>query len=302
MGDVAASPGDRARAGVLFTSGAFFIWGMVPLYFRALGAVSAFEVIAHRVLWSLLFLIALLACTRGFGNARAVARQPRLLARLALTSFLVTSNWLTFVWAVSAGRVLETSLGYFITPQVNVLLGFVFLGERLRRLQWLAVALALAGVLNQIWLLGQLPWISLVLAASFGSYGLFRKQIPVDPVSGLLVETAIAAPFALGYVIHLERAGTLAFAHQGRGLDAMLVFLGVLTAVPLMLFAAGAQRLRLATVGFLQYIAPSMTFLLAIFAFGEHLGPGRALTFALIWAGIAVYCFDSISRPPAQTR
>jgi chloramphenicol-sensitive protein RarD len=286
------TPAQRTRVGVLCTSGAFFIWGMVPLYFRLLQPVSPFEVIAHRVLWSMVFMVALLAVTRGFSAVRVVARNPAMLARLGLSSLLVTTNWLTFVWAVNAGRVLETSLGYFITPQVNVLLGLVFLGERLRRTQWVAVALAVAGVLNQIWLLGQLPWISLVLAATFGSYGLFRKQIAVDPLSGLLVETALATPLAVAYLIHLANAGTLHFSHHGWGRDVTLMFLGVVTAVPLMLFTAGAQRLRLTTVGFLQYLAPSMTFLLAIFVFGEPLGAGRMLTFALIWAGIVVYFVD----------
>jgi chloramphenicol-sensitive protein RarD len=296
---------ERARVGVLSAGGAFFVWGMVPLYFRLLGRVSAFEVIAHRVLWSVVFLMVLVAATRGaagFAAVRAVARDPRLVARLGLTSFLVTSNWLTFVWAVNAGRVLETSLGYFITPQVNVLLGFLFLRERLRRLQWFAVALAVGGVVNQIAQLGQLPWISLLLAATFGSYGLFRKQIPVDSLSGLLIETSLAAPVALAYLLYLQHDGRLQFLHGGHGQDVLLVLLGVVTAVPLMMFAAGAQRLRLATVGFMQYLAPSMTFLLAVFVFGEPLGLGRGLTFALIWAGIVLYSFDSwraSTRPPA---
>jgi chloramphenicol-sensitive protein RarD len=185
--------------------------------------------------------------------------------------------------------VLETSLGYFITPQINVLLGFLFLGERLRRAQWLAVALAAAGVLNQVVMLGQLPWVSLVLAATFGVYGLFRKQIPVDPLTGLLIETAMIAPVALAYVLHLGRHGAMAFLHQGPLTDGLLLLLGVVTAVPLLMFAAGARRLPLATVGFLQYLAPSMTFLLAVFVFGEPLGPARIITFALIWAGIALY-------------
>jgi chloramphenicol-sensitive protein RarD len=282
----------RATAGVLLGAGAFFIWGVVPLYFKALPGVSPLEIIAHRVLWSVAFLSLLLALTRGFAPLRAVLAQPRLVARLALSSALVTSNWLTFVWAVSAGRILDTSLGYFITPQVNVLLGFVFLRERLRPAQWLAVLLAVAGVCNQIWLLGQLPWISLLLAATFGCYGLFRKQLEIDALTGLLVETLLASPFALAYLLHLWRAGTLAFAHQGRATDALLAGLGVVTAVPLLLFAAGAQRLRLATVGFLQYIAPSMTFLLAVFVFREPLGLAQALTFGLIWAGILVYAVE----------
>jgi chloramphenicol-sensitive protein RarD len=284
--------GDR-RSGLLSTITAFFIWGIVPVYFSWLRAVSPFEVIAHRVLWSVVFLVGLLAATQGFAAFRAVLARPRTVARLGLSSALVACNWLTFVWAVSAGRILETSLGYFITPQVNVLLGFLFLGERLRPAQWVAVALAVAGVVNQIVLLGQLPWLSLVLALTFGSYGLFRKQIKVDPINGLLVETLLAAPLALGYLAYAFRTGSLSFAHVDRRTDLLLMFLGVVTAVPLMLFAAGAQRLRLVTVGFLQYLAPSMTFLLALLVFGEHLGLARALTFVCIWAGILVYAADS---------
>jgi chloramphenicol-sensitive protein RarD len=284
----------RATLGVLWAAGAFFAWGMIPLYFRALRAVSPFEIIAHRVLWSVVFLVAVLAFKRGFAPVRATLAQPRLMARLVLTSALIASNWLTFVWAVNAGRILDTSLGYFLTPQVNVLLGFVFLHERLRRAQWLAVLLALAGVVNQIWLLGQLPFISLVLALTFGSYGLFRKQLPVDAITGLLVETLIAAPFALGFLVYLQQRGRLGIAHQGRPTDLLLVGLGVVTAIPLLLFAAGARRLRLATVGFLQYLAPTMTFLLAVLVYGEPLGLARALTFVFIWAGILVYAADSL--------
>lgn len=286
----------RARSGVLFAGGAFFIWGIVPLYFARIRHVSPFEIIAHRVIWSVVFLSALVAGTRGLAPVRAVLRQPRMLGQLAVTSALVTGNWLTFVWAVNAGRVLETSLGYFITPQVNVLLGFLLLRERLRPLQWLAVAFATAGVLNQVWALGQLPWISLVLAVSFGCYGLFRKQIVVDSMTGLLIETILAAPFALAYLVFLWQRDALVFAAQSRVVDVLLAFLGVLTAVPLMLFAAGAQRLRLVTLGFLQYIAPSMTFLLAIFVFGEHLGHAQTVTFVAIWIGIAVYAIDSVRR------
>jgi chloramphenicol-sensitive protein RarD len=278
----------------------------VPLYFSALRSVSPYEIIAHRVLWSMLFLALLLLLTRGFGEVRAVLRQPRMVAQLSLSSALVAGNWLTFVWAVNAGRLMETSLGYFITPQVNVLLGFVFLGERLRRPQWIAVMLAAAGVVNQVLLLGQLPWVALVLASTFGCYGLLRKQIQVGPVSGLLVETLVATPVAIGYLVYLTATGTLAFGQGRHGQDALLILLGVVTAVPLMLFAAGAQRLRLVTVGFLQYLAPTMTFLLAIFVFEEPLGLARAVTFLLIWAGIVVYAQDgwrqlAAASPPAPT-
>jgi chloramphenicol-sensitive protein RarD len=287
------------RSGLLYAGGAFFIWGAVPLYFATLRAVPAFEIIAHRVLWSMGFVGLLLGATRGFAQVRTVLQEPRLVARLALTSALVTGNWLTFVWAVNAGRILDTSLGYYITPLVNVLLGLVILRERLRPAQWIAVLLAVAGVLNQVWRLGQLPWISLVLALSFGSYGLFRKQVRVDPVVGLLVETGLASPFALAYLAYLGWAGSVRFGHGSHVTDALLMFLGVVTAVPLMMFAAGAQRLRLSTVGFLQYIAPSMSFLLAVFVYGEHLGAAQVTTFVCIWAGIAVYAVDNwrASRP-----
>jgi chloramphenicol-sensitive protein RarD len=283
----------RSRAGVLYAGSAFFIWGIVPLYFKALGPVPALEIIAHRIVWSTVFLTLLLAVTRGFRELRAVFARPRTAAMLALTSALVAINWLTFVWAVNAGRLLDTSLGYFMTPQVNVLLGFLFLGERLRRAQWLALLLAAAGVLNQIWLLGQLPWIALVLSISFGTYGLFRKQIRVDPVSGLLVETLLATPLALAYLAHLWHTGALRFAHVSLHLDALLAFAGVVTAVPLMLFTAGAQRLRLVTLGFLQYLPPTMTFLLAHFFYGEPLGRARIVTFVCIWAGILLYAADN---------
>lgn len=283
----------RARTGVLYAGGAFFIWGVVPLYFARLRNVSPFEVIAHRVIWSVVFLAALVGSTRGFRPVRAALGTPRIAGALAVTSALVAINWLTFVWAVNVGRVLETSLGYFITPQVNVVLGFLFLRERLRPLQWLAVALAAAGVINQVFALGQLPWVSLVLAISFGCYGLFRKQIPVDATTGLLVETILAAPFAIAYLAVLWRGGGLGFGAQGWVTDAMLISLGVVTAIPLLLFAAGAQRLRLVTVGFLQYIAPTMTFLLAIFVFGETLGHTQTLTFVAIWIGILIYAYDN---------
>jgi chloramphenicol-sensitive protein RarD len=299
-GSMATDP--RSRSGVLFAGGAFLIWGVVPLYFSALRTVSAYEIIAHRVLWSMLFLSLLLGVTGGFGEVRAVFRRPRLVGQLALTSTLVAGNWLAFVWAVNAGRVLETSLGYFITPQVNVLLASLFLGEKLRRTQWMAVALAAAGVVNQVLMLGRLPWVSLLLAGSFGCYGLLRKQIEVGPVSGLLVETLVATPVAVAYLGYLTVTGALAFRHGSPARDVLLVLLGVVTAVPLMLFAAGAQRLRLVTVGFLQYAAPSMTFLLAIFVFREPLGLARAVTFLLIWAGIAVYAVDSwrhLEKTPA---
>ena len=289
----AAADARRARVGFAYAAVAFFLWGLVPIYFTALHQVPPLEIIAHRVIWSVVFLVALLAVSRGFDDLRAVLRQPRTLAILGLTSTLIAINWLTFVWAVSVGRLLDTSLGYFMTPQVNVLLGLLFLQERLRRTQWIALLLAAVGVLIQVLMLGQLPWIALVLAASFGCYGLFRKQVQVDPITGLLVETLAVSPLALVYLLHLQRAGTLRFAHDGRTTDILLLLLGVVTAVPLMMFAAGAQRLRLTTIGFMQYLAPSMTFVIAIVFYGEPFVLAKVLTFLFIWAGILIYAADT---------
>ncbi len=283
----------RARAGVLYALAAFLIWGVVPLYFTAVREVAPLEIIAHRIVWSVVFLVGLLAVSRGFGELRAVLGQPRVLATLALSSALIAVNWLTFVWAVSVGRLLDTSLGYFMTPQVNALLGLVFLHERLRRVQWVALFLALAGVVNQIVLLGQLPWIALVLSASFGCYGLFRKRVKVDPVTGLLVETLAISPLAVAYLLHLERTGTLRFGHAGAGITVLLLLLGVVTAVPLMLFTAGAQRLRLVTIGLMQYIGPSITFVLAFVVYRERFVLAKVLTFVFIWTGILLYAADS---------
>lgn len=286
----------EARIGAACAVSAYAIWGLVPLYFKAVAAVSAFEIIAHRVLWSLLLLAVILLVMRNRSGFALLRERPWLWARVGAAAFFVTANWLIFVWAVNAGRVLETSLGYYVNPLVSVLFAFLFLGERLRRVQWLALALAAAGVLNQVVLLGYLPWVSLALAFTFASYGLLRKRIPLDAVSGLFFETLLAAPLALAYLAYLAAAGRLGFARGDLGLDLLVAASGVVTAVPLMLFAAGARRLPLTTMGFLQYLAPTLTFLLAVFVFGELFAPAQLLTFLLIWAGLALYSVDLLRR------
>ena len=280
-----------ARDGVAAALGAYVICGLVPIFYKQLAAVPALEIIAHRVVWSLLLVGALLI---GRGRLNAVwqaARDPHILARAALAAALVMTNWLVFVWAVNAGRILETSLGYFITPLVSILLAVVVLGERLRPRRWLAVGFACAGVALEGWRVGGLPWVSLALAATFGSYGLLRKQLPVDAAGGLLLETACALPLALGYLVWLGNAGNF-------GVDAptslLLAATGPVTAIPLLLFAIGARRLPLATLGFLQYTAPSLTFLVAIFLYDEPMNLARLLAFAAIWAGLALYTTDMV--------
>lgn len=281
---------------------AFVTWGLVPLYFRALGEVPPFEIVAHRVLWSALLLalmLAFLPFTGGFARVRGALRQPRLLALLALTSLLTGSNWLVFIWAIDAGRLLEASLGYFINPLVSVALGAIFLGERLRPLQAVAVAIACAGVGWRIWQLGSLPWISLFLAGTFGLYGLLRKRAPVDAVGGLFIETLVVAPVALAWLLWLHGSGALVFG-AGKAVDWLLPLTGVITAVPLMLFAVGARRLPLATVGFLQYIAPSLNFLIAVLLFREPFDTTQLVGFALIWLALAVYSADLLRAGHAR--
>jgi chloramphenicol-sensitive protein RarD len=294
------TPTRDPRIGALAAAGAFGLWGLTPLYFKALEAVPALEIIAHRVLWSVPLLALMLNFGGGWGRLAALRRSPRLIATLALTMLLVTGNWLVYVWAVNAGRVLESSLGYFIVPLVSVALGALVLGERLSWPQRLAVALALAGVVNQVLQLGALPWVSLTLALTFGLYGLLRKRLPLDSVSALMVEVLLATPAAAIYLGWLAQRGETGFGRFGTGVDLLLAAAGVVTVVPLLLFTIGARRLTLSTLGFLQYLAPSLMFLLGVFLYGEPFTASQLLTFGLIWLGLALYSADLLRRRGAS--
>lgn len=285
------NPTTQGRDGVAAALAAYLIWGLVPIFFKQIAHVPALEIIAHRIVWSLGLVAALLLFTRGFGAVRETMRSPRRLARVALGAALVMSNWFVFVWAVNAGRILETSLGYFIGPLLNVALGIVLLGERLRPLQAAALLLAALGVANEAWRVGHIPIVSLTLAITFGLYALLRKQLPLDAASGLFVETAVATPFAAAWLLWLAAQGQGAFG-ETTATDGLLVASGLVTALPLLLFAIGARRLRLTTMGFLQYLAPSMTFLLAVLIYDEPMSLARGETFAAIWAGLVLYSID----------
>lgn len=286
---------ENTRRGVLAGLFAYLIWGLVPVFFKQIAEVPAGEIIAHRVLWAMLLMTAVMGFGRGFEDARRVARMPAQLARIALASALVIINWLTFVWGVNNGHVIETSLGYFVLPLFNVALGVMVLKERLRPLQWLAVLLATAGVAIEVARADGLPWIALVLAGTFGIYGLLRKQLPLDAASGLFLETACMTPLALGWIIWLTVSGQNHFG-DGQALpsgrDMMLMATGAVTAIPLLLFAVAARRLPLNMMGFLQYLAPSISFLLAVFVYHEPLDFTRTLAFSVIWLGLAVYSAD----------
>lgn len=290
-----ASGREQAWSGVLYAGGAFGIWGVVPVYFKAVAAAGALEVLAHRVVWSVVLMGALLTGRRRLGALAAEFRAPGRLRLYLASTALVSVNWLVFIWAVQNGRVLEASLGYYINPLVNVLLGMVFLHERLSRLQGVAVALATVGVAIQVAGVGELPWVALALAFSFGLYGLVRKRGGADPLLGLMVETLFLLPAALALLAVMMARGSAAFGRGDLGMDALLVFSGVVTAVPLVLFLEAAQRLRLATLGLMQYIAPTLHFLLAVLVYDERFTVAHLLAFALIWAALALYSFDAYS-------
>ncbi|WP_338667485.1 EamA family transporter RarD [Pseudodesulfovibrio methanolicus] len=281
---------------------AFFGWGLLPVYWKSLITVNPFEILCHRVVWSLIFLAMLLTLRRGWKEALLPLRSPRDLLILTGSSLMIGFNWLLYIWAVNTGHVLDTSLGYYINPLVNVLLGFVFFRERLRPLQMVAIGLAALGVVNSLIAHGQLPWISLALAVSFGLYGLLRKIASVESLPGLFLETMVLGPFALAYILWLQAHGASALFHQGLRVDALLMGAGVVTAMPLVGFAFGARRLQLTTVGLLQYLAPSLAFLLGVFVYEEPFNARSLLTFALIWSGLAVYTAESVMAIRGQRR
>ncbi|UYC11955.1 EamA family transporter RarD [Xanthomonas sp. CFBP 8445] len=286
-----------ARRGLWITAATFALWGVVPVYWHLLQAVPSPHIIAHRIVWSTLLVVAWLVYSARLQWWRRIAAQPRALATLALSSLAIAFNWGLYIWAVNAGHVIETSLGYFINPLVNVLLGVLVLHERLRPLQWLAVACAALGV---AWLTvdaGTLPWIALGLAGSFGLYGLLRKLVQVDAVAGLGVESLYLFLPALGFVLWGEAGHGGGFTGGwGWRNDLLLVFGGVVTAVPLIGFAYGVRRIPLSLVGLLQYIAPSLQLLLGVWFFREPFDAGKAIGFAAIWVGLLLFAGESLWR------
>ena len=281
--------------GLVYAALAYVLWGLFPIYFHALARVDAFQIVLHRSLWSFIFVWAALVAMRRLQWVPAVVRQPRLVAQFVLSALLLSANWLLYVWAVNHGHVVEASLGYFVTPLVNVLLGTCVLKERPRRLQWIAVAVAACGVLWLTLTLGRPPWIALGLAGSFGSYGLLRKTAPLGALEGLAVETAVLAPVALVVLAWMSAPhGGLPglFAGMDGATVGWLLFAGPLTAIPLLLFAAGARRITMATLGTLQYLSPTIQFLLGVTWFGEPLQGTRLVGFVLIWLALGVYSAD----------
>jgi chloramphenicol-sensitive protein RarD len=281
------------RDGILFGVAAYGFWGIVAVYFKWVREVPPLEILAHRIVWSLAVLLAGVTLFRRWPLLAAVVRNRRTIRYLAVTTCVIAGNWFLFIWAVTSNHMVEASLGYFINPLVSVLLGALVLREQLRRWEWISVAIAAGGVLWLTLASGVFPWVSLVLALSFGLYGLLRKLAGVAAVEGLTVETALLAPLAASLLFYRAGEGTLAFGSRSLSLDLLLVLAGPVTALPLLWFAAAVRRLRLATVGLLQYISPSIQFTLAVLVYGEPMNRARLAAFAIIWGAIVLYTTEN---------
>jgi chloramphenicol-sensitive protein RarD len=282
--------------GIAYAALAYLAWGLFPLYFKQIAQVPSLEVVMHRTLWCLVFMLGVLAFMKRWAWLRELRQSPKVLAAFMLSALLLSVNWLVYVWAVQTDHVLDASLGYFINPLVNVALGYVFLHERPRRLQWISVGLAGAGVLWLTLQTGRLPWVALVLAISFGFYGLLRKIAKLGTLEGLTLETLMLTPIALAALSWWTWTGQSAIAaavNQGETTTmGWLLFAGPLTAIPLLLFAAGARRIPMATLGLLQYISPSIQFMLGVWLYHEPLQASRLLGFALIWTALLIYSVE----------
>ncbi|WP_419785062.1 EamA family transporter RarD [Pseudodesulfovibrio sp.] len=272
----------------------FVAWGLLPIYWKGLLDVGPIEILCHRILWSLVFIAIILTARHRWNEVLAPLSSPRNLLILAGSSLCIGFNWLLYIWSVNTGHVVATSLGYYINPLVNVLLGFIFFRERLNRFQYAAVGLAATGVLVSVLSHGELPWISLGLAFSFGFYGLLRKIAAVASLPGLFLETMVLGPASLAYLIYLHHVGELGFLSISTRADLLLIGAGLVTSLPLIGFAFGARRLHLSTLGILQYASPSIAFLLGVFLYKEPFGVSNLITFSLIWTGLVLYTFDSV--------
>jgi len=279
---------------------AYTIWGLVPLYWKLLKHVPAIQVLGHRIVWSLAVLIVLVAVLRRGrrrpqdGRSALAFVSRRVVGLYAIAAGLIAVNWFLYIYAVNAGFIVETSLGYYITPLVNVLFGVLFFHERMRPAQWVSIALATTGVVQLTFAYGALPWIAFGLAASFGSYGLAKKKAPLDPVEGLTLETAILAPVAILYLVLLHRTGEGAFLRTGATSDALMIGGGVVTTVPLLLFAAAVRTVPLSVIGILQYIGPTLQFLLGVFVYEEPFSRSQLIGFSIVWVALAIYAGDSL--------
>ena len=291
------------RSGIIYAALAFFCWGLFPIYFHALGEVPPLQILAHRMLWSLAFLLVLLLLRRDWKWLQVV-RQPRVFSSFVLSALLLSANWLVYIWSVMNHHVIEASLGYFINPLVNIVLGYLILKERMRPLQWAAIGVAALGGAWLTWQAGTVPWIALFLALSFGGYGLLRKTAALGPLEGLSFETIVLFPLAAGYVIWLTVHGQNVFINTASDTTRwLLIMAGPLTAIPLLLFATGARKIPLSILGLLQYLSPTLQFLLGVWLFKEAFSADRLVGFVLIWSALALFAGEGLlRRQPAAAK
>ncbi len=282
------------KKGVLLALAAFTMWGFAPVYFKQLIHIDAQEILAQRIIWAVIFLIIISLFSSQLHKTIAILKQPKQLALLSVSACLLGFNWGLFIWSVNNNHMLEASLGYYINPLINVLMGYLFLSERLRRRQGLAVALALSGVLIQLISFGSVPYIALSLAISFATYGLLHKKTHIESIPGLLIEALILLPFAILYWIFMEPSATSNMANNSASTNLLLLSAGVVTTLPLLCFTGAAKRLQYSTLGFIQYIGPSLMFILAVNFYGETLGLKEMITFGFIWLALLVFSWDSI--------
>jgi chloramphenicol-sensitive protein RarD len=291
---MSAAPQTRDdMTGILFAGFSYVFWGFMPLYWRLLGKVPPFELTVHRVFWCALFVALVAIARRRTPHIAALFREPRIIATLALTSVLISINWTTYIYAIASHQLVEASLGYYITPLISIGLGVVMLGEHISRLRLAAIVLTAIAVLIQSFALGHFSWIAVTLSLSFGFYGFFRKTTHVDSFDALTIETFLLFPFTSALILYWATHDAGAFPHAGVRADALLILGGPLTALPLVLFAAGVRRIRLSTLGFLQYLNPTITLILATLGFGEHFTRTDVIAFGCVWAALAIVALDS---------
>ena len=292
----------RARQGVFFALAAYSFWGFAPIYFKSVQQVPAFEILAHRIIWAFILVFILIVGLKRLNRLKPIIRSPKMMFRLTVATCLLGGNWFLFIWAVNANHMLDASLGYYINPLLNVAIGMAFFQEKMRRLQLFAIGLAIVGVGIQVVTFGSVPWVALALASSFAIYGAIRKRLPVDSISGLWLETTLLVPVMLGYLLFLADSPSADMTANSWQLNVLLMAAGLVTTIPLLCFTAAAQRIRYATLGFFQYIAPSLMFILAVNLYDEPLAESKLITFVIIWSALALYTFDSVIQRQRNRR
>lgn len=284
----------RSRQGVFFAIAAYTMWGIAPVYFKWLESVPALEILSHRIIWSFILVLALILLLRRGSRLKPVLQNKQQMLRLSLATCLLGGNWFLFIWAINNDHILDASLGYYINPLLNVAIGLAFFAERMRKMQLVAIALACTGVIIQIISFGSVPWVALTLACSFAIYGAIRKRLPIDSITGLWLETLILLPVVSVYMVFFASSSAADMTQNTWQVNTLLIAAGVVTTAPLLCFTAAAQRIRYSTLGFFQYIGPSLMFILAVWVYGEPLATDKLVTFAIIWLALAVYSIDTL--------